>query len=131
MHNMIRRKRRKTTRKRRTDQKAEFRKSEEWRAFRKVVAEAFNNKDFITGKKLTKGFNVHHLRTEQELEGYCDLSKVDEFMPLNRYTHKLLHYLFTYYKKDPSILERLKEVLDKMARLSCVKMVNNVPQREN
>ena len=113
---MSTRKRKKTTR--RADPKAEFRKSKEWLDFRKVVAEAFNNKDFITGKKLTKGFNVHHLRTEQELGGYCDLSKVDEFMPLNRYTHKLLHYLFTYYKKDPLILERLREILDRMIQLS-------------
>jgi hypothetical protein len=109
---------RRKTRKRRIDPKVEFRKSDEWRNFRKVVAEAFSNKDFITGKKLTKGFNVHHLHMDQDMEGYCDLSKVDEFMPLNRYTHKLLHYLFTYYKKDPSILERLKEVLDKMQSLS-------------
>lgn len=117
MHNMGKTTRRKI-RKRRTDPKAEFRKSDEWREFRVKVAESFGNKDFITGKKLTKGFNVHHLRTEQELEGYCDLSNVEEFMPLNRYTHKLLHYLFTYYKKDPSVLERLKEVLDQMTRLS-------------
>ena len=100
--------------------KKEFRKSKEWLDFRKVISEAFNNKDFITGKKLSKGFNVHHLHMDQDIEGYCDLSKVDEFMPLNRYTHKLLHYLFTYYKKDPSVLERLKEVLNKMARLSNV-----------
>ena len=109
---------RRKTRKRRTDPKSEFRKSDEWREFRVKVAESFDNKDFITGKKLTKGFNVHHLHMDQDIEGYCDLSNVEEFMPLNRYTHKLLHYIFTYYKKDPSVLERLKEVLDKMQMLS-------------
>ena len=98
--------------------KEEFRKSDEWLDFRRKIAESFANKDPITGKRLAKGFNVHHMRTNQDLEGYCDLSKEDEFVPLNRYTHKLLHYLFTYYKKDKDILDRVKDALDRMCELA-------------
>jgi hypothetical protein len=102
----------------RKNPKEEFRKSDEWLDFRKKIAESFANKDPITGKRLAKGFNVHHMRTNQDLEGYCDLSKEDEFVPLNRYTHKLLHYLFTYYKKDKDILDRVKDALDRMCELA-------------
>ena len=30
----------------------------------------------------------------------------------------MLHYLFIYYQKDPTIMERLKEILDKMCDLA-------------
>lgn len=102
----------------RKNPKEEFRKSDEWLDFRRKIAESFANKDPITGKRLAKGFNVHHMRTNQDLEGYCDLSKEDEFVPLNRYTHKLLHYLFTYYKKDKDILDRVRNTLDRMCELA-------------
>ena len=78
------------------------------------MAEVFNHRDYITRRKLSKGYHVHHLNAGQDLEGYCDISNESDFMPLNPYSHKLLHYLFTYYKKDPSVLDRLREVLDKM-----------------
>ena len=98
--------------------KEKFRKSPEWREFRSKMAKLFGNKDYLTGRKLGKGFNVHHLATEQDIEGYCDISNESNFIPLNRYSHKLLHYIFTYYKKDKSILGRLQEVLDKMCDLT-------------
>ena len=44
--------------------KEKFRKSKEWKEFRSKMAEIFNHRDYITGKRLVKGFNVHHLRTE-------------------------------------------------------------------
>lgn len=97
--------------------KERFRKSQEWRDFRTHMAEKFGHKDYITGRKLAKGFNVHHLKTQQEIEGYSDISDDTNFIPLNPYSHKLLHYLFTYYKKDKSIIGRLVEVLDKMCDL--------------
>ena len=97
--------------------KEKFRKSKEWKEFRSHMASVFGHRDYITGKKLTKGFNLHHLKTEQTGETYCDISNEEEFIPLNSYCHKLLHYLFTYYRKDPTIMDRLVEVLDKMCKL--------------
>ena len=94
------------------------RRRREWKDFRAKMAALFDHRDYITGKKLVKGFNVHHLKTEQDSEAYCDISHTEDFMPLNSYCHKLLHYLFPYYMKDKTIIERLVEVLDKMCHLS-------------
>jgi len=98
--------------------KEKFRKSPEWKEFRSHMAILFNHRDYITGRRLVKGFNVHHLKTDQEVESYCDISNEQNFIPLNSYCHKLLHYLFGHYKKDPTVLVRLKEILDKMCELN-------------
>lgn len=82
------------------------------------MAVVFNHRDYITGRRLIKGYNVHHLKTDQDAENYCDISHEDEFIPLNSYCHKMLHYLFIYYKKDKSIMGRLTEILDRMCELS-------------
>ena len=100
------------------NQKEKFRKSKEWKEFRSRMAILFNHRDYITGKRLIKGFNLHHLKTEQTSESYCDISNEEEFIPLNSYCHKMLHYLFTYYHKDKTIIGRLVEVLDKMCELA-------------
>ena len=44
--------------------KEKFRKSKEWKEFRAHMAVVFNHRDYITGKRLIKGFNLHHLKTE-------------------------------------------------------------------
>lgn len=82
------------------------------------MAKLFNHRDYITGRRLVKGFNVHHLKTDQDSENYCDISHDEEFIPLNSYCHKMLHYLFIYYQKDPTVMDRLKEILDKMCHLA-------------
>ena len=82
------------------------------------MAILFDHRDYITGKKLVKGFNVHHLKTEQGSEEYCDISNESDFIPLNSQCHKLLHYIFTYYMKDKTVIDRLVEILDKMCELS-------------
>ena len=100
------------------NQKEKFRKSKEWKEFRGRMAKLFNHRDYITGRKLVKGFNVHHMRTEQDAENYQDISHEEEFIPLNSYCHKMLHYLFVFYQKDQTIIDRLKEILDKMCDLA-------------
>lgn len=81
------------------------------------MAKLFNHRDYITGRRLVKGFNVHHLKTEQDSETYCDISHDEEFIPLNSYCHKMLHYLFTHYRKDNTVIDRLVEILDRMCEL--------------
>ena len=111
--------------------KEKFRKSKEWKDFRSHMAILFNHRDYITGRKLIKGFNVHHLKTEQEAETYCDISNESDFIPLNSYCHKMLHYLFIFYKKDPTIMDRLKEILDKMCELApnyVVEPIDNIEE---
>ncbi len=98
--------------------KEKFRNSPEWKEFRSHMAVVFNHRDYITRRRLVKGYNVHHLKVNQEPETYCDLSNESNFIPLNSYCHKLLHYLFSYYKKDKTVLSRLQEILDKMCSLT-------------
>lgn len=99
------------------NQKEKFRKSKEWKDFRSHMAVLADHRDYITGRRLIKGFNLHHLKTDQTSESYCDISNESEFIPLNSYCHKMLHYLFTFYRKDNTVIDRLVEVLDKMCEL--------------
>ena len=97
------------------DIKAKFRQTKEWKEFRKRIFDKQDGKDAITGKKLYKGYNVHH----------CDMSEAnydklieENFVALNKQTHEVLHFLFRYYQKDNTILDRLKTVLDRMNELN-------------
>ena len=81
------------------------------------MAILFNHHDYITGKRLVKGFNVHHLKMEQDMEDYCNISNESEFIPLNSYCHKMLHYIFAFYQKDRTVIDRMVEILDKMVEL--------------
>ena len=97
------------------DVKAKFRQSKEWKEFRKRIFEKQNGKDIITGKKLYKGYNVHHL--SMDAETYDKLIE-ENFIAVNKQTHDALHFLFRYYQKDPTVLDRLKTVLDRMNELN-------------
>lgn len=59
--------------------------------------------------------NLHHLNLDDSK--YTDLSIEDNFVYVNHNTHSWLHEIYTYYKKDESVLERLKYYLDKMKQL--------------
>lgn len=112
------------------NKKEKFRKSREWKDFRSRVAISHNHIDYITQRRLIKGFNAHHLRTNQDIENYCDISREEEFIPLNSYCHKMLHYIFTYYRKDKDIIRRLVEILDKMVEMSGKDLDNNAIEQE-
>lgn len=97
------------------DIKAKFRATKAWKEFRKRIFDKQDGKDIITGKKLYKGYNVHH----------CDMSEAnydklieENFVAVNKQTHEALHFLFRYYQKDSTILDRLKTVLDRMNELN-------------
>lgn len=91
--------------------KAKVRNTPEWRQFRILLQEHFNGLDALTLKKLRLGWNAHHM--DMSLENY-DLLELNRFVPLNKASHNLIHILYRYYKNDESILQRLKEILDKM-----------------
>ncbi len=96
--------------------KTKFRRSAKWLKFRAFKKKEQDGKDVITGGPLRAGFQVHHMNQNEET--YEDLSNPENFLALNRYTHKLLHYFLTYYKKDRNVLERLRSILDKMIELA-------------
>lgn len=98
-----------------SEKKSKLRATKEWKLFRKHIFDKQNGKDFITGKPLRKGYNVHHL--DMSAENYGQL--IDEnFIALNKQTHDALHFLFRYYQNDKDILEKFKQVLDKMVELN-------------
>ena len=97
------------------DAKAKFRQTKEWKTFRIKIAEKQDNKDIITGKPLRKCYNCHHL--DMSAENYDQLTE-ENFIALNKQTHETLHFLFRYYQKDPTVLDRLKTVLDRMNELN-------------
>ena len=97
------------------DVKAKFRQSKEWKEFRKRMFEKQGGKDTITGKKLCKGYNVHHY--DMSAENYEQLIE-ENFIAVNKTTHETIHALFRYYKNDKDILNRIKQVLDKMVELN-------------
>ena len=97
-------------------QKKKFRNSSKWLKFRKHIANKFDNKDAISGYPLRKGWNLHHLLLENTK--YEDISIEDNFVPLNKLSHKFIHWLYRYYEKDRTIIDRLTNILDKMIDLN-------------
>ena len=96
-------------------ERANFRRTKAWQEFRQLKKE--NEKvDFLTQKKLLKGFNLHHF--DLDPNHYSDISDSEKFICLNKKSHDCIHFLYTYYSKDPAILDRLKVCLDKMKQLN-------------
>lgn len=91
--------------------KDKVRRSKEWKELRKKIQSQYNGKDPITNSNLYKGFNVHHL--DMSIENYDNLS-IERFVPLNKKTHDMIHFLYRYYLNDKNILERIKELLERM-----------------
>ena len=90
--------------------KAKFRRSVEWKNFRKHMAYLYDNKDAITGKPLRKGWNLHHL--DMSIDNYQDLDE-DKFIPLNKSTHEMLHQVFRYsYAIDKLVyyVQKMEEI---------------------
>lgn len=97
------------------DIKAKFRHTKAWKEFRQKMRDKQNGLDYITGKKLNKFWNLHHL--DMSAENYENLEE-DNFICLNKQMHETIHTLFRYYKNDKDVLNRMKQVLDKMIELN-------------
>ena len=72
-------------------EKTKFRSTSTWKKWRIHIKKLFNNKDAITHQPLHKGFNIHHLDEPH----YNDL-KDEKFIPLNKQTHDVIHWLARY-----------------------------------
>lgn len=96
------------------EMKREFRKSKEWREFSKSL-KAEKKVDALTLQPLRKGSLTHHM--DLHPDNYTVLDP-DHFECFNMKSHDFIHFIFNYYKKDRSVLERLKNILDKMVTLS-------------
>lgn len=96
--------------------KRNFRNSKKWKEFRHLKNIEQGGKCYISHKKLYKTANLHHL--DMSNEHYQDISKPENFVYLNKKMHDTVHILYPLYVDDESVLERLKEVLDKMKEIN-------------
>jgi len=89
--------------------KSKFRTTSKWKNWRKYIAKLQNNKDYITGRPLTKGYQCHHL--DESAENYKKLD-AKNFICVNRTTHKMIHWAERYDYN--LIVTNLLEVLQRM-----------------
>lgn len=96
--------------------KQKFRNSRKWKEFRQRIKDK-QKVDPITGQKLTKCFNLHHMILTDNVEEYTDISNEDNFVGLNNYSHKTVHYICT--RKDwRKRLLNLIALVKKMAKIN-------------
>ena len=96
------------------NKKSKFRASSKWKDFRKKMKEK-QKVDFITGKPLYAGFNLHHLDLDEK--HYEDISNEDNFICLNRKSHDLIHFLFRY-KEWRQLLKNIEILLERMEKIN-------------
>lgn len=95
--------------------KRNFRNSKLWKLFRKAKMNEQKGLCFLSGKKLTGRWNLHHRlhSTKYAEEHYNDISNPDNFICLNKTQHDIIHelvYGFTKYGRE----EYLKRVFDEV-----------------
>jgi hypothetical protein len=95
--------------------KKKFRQTAEWKNFRKLMFSKSGKVDRITQKPLHKGWQLHHLLLDETK--YSELNE-ENFICLNRQTHETIHWIFRYYVKDPAIIDRLREIMQKMKEIN-------------
>jgi len=95
--------------------KKKFRQTKEWKNFRKLMFSQSGKVDRITLKPLRKGWQLHHLNLDETQ--YANLRE-ENFICVNRQTHETIHWLFRYYLKDPAIIDRLREIMQKMKEIN-------------
>lgn len=94
------------------DEKKKFRRSKIWSNFRQKMRRRYQKQDALTHKLLLRDWNLHHL--DMNDKNYTDLSKEDKFLPLNKDTHKFVHWFFRLYRHDPGIIQRLEVIMKLM-----------------
>ena len=82
-----------------------FRRTTVWNDFRKILKEE-RKVDALTGRKLTKTWNCHHMRFDSRL--YTDLDK-QFFRCYNNQIHDLVHLCVTETIKNPDFMKKLTD----------------------
>ena len=96
------------------ERKKAFRKTKTWKDFTKEL-KAERKVDALILAKLRKGSFSHHI--DLNPDNYEKLIK-ENFECLNMKSHDIVHFMYNYYKKDPAIIDRLKDILHKMILLN-------------
>lgn len=90
--------------------KRAFRKSRRWKDFRRKMYLLSGKTDIITGQRLRKGWQVHHRNLDEDKYEVLN----DDFLCCNNLTHKVIHWLWNIYKKDPGVIDRLRREMEIM-----------------
>lgn len=90
-----------------TDPKVIFRRSKQWKTFRQKIRKNQKN-DPVTGSKLTKQYNLHHL--DLNPKNYTNIEDETHFIGLNPTTHECLHFLFGDGQRKFDWRKRLKRL---------------------
>lgn len=88
--------------------KGEYRKTSFWKDFRNRLKKE-RKTDYITGRKLTKTWNCHHMRFDPRL--YTDLDE-QYFRCYNNQIHDLVHICVSETIKNPDFMKKLTEEVD-------------------
>ena len=95
--------------------KRDFRTSKIWKQFRKTKMNEQNNICFLSGRKLTGRWNLHHRlhSTAYAEEHYSDISNPENYIAINQMQHDLLHSIIRGYIKYGRE-EYLKRLIDEV-----------------
>lgn len=96
--------------------KRAFRNSSKWKKFKHFKNVEQKGLCYISHKKILKGATLHHLDLDES--HYSDISKPENFVYVNKSIHEVIHVIWRYYKNDPAVLDRIKEVLDRMLEIN-------------
>ena len=94
--------------------KRNFRNTKAFKEHKKKKAIECGKVDKITQKPLRKNFSFHHEDLREE--NYTVLN--DNFLCCNNLTHKFIHWLWTYFKTDEAIIDRLRAEMIKMKEIN-------------
>ena len=94
--------------------KINFRARKVWKDFKAKKKKECGGLDLITLHKLGRRWELHHEDLREE--NYTVLN--DNFLCCNNLTHKFIHWCYGYYIKDPAIIDRLKEELERMKEIN-------------
>ena len=97
--------------------KANFRQTKPWRQLRERLRKE-RRFDQLTGARLSRQYELHHMRLTDDMQEYKDLSDPEMFMCLNNLSHKSLHWAYEQYQKDPAFLDRFNDAVRRMDELS-------------
>lgn len=92
-----------------TEEQNKFRRTKAWKNWREYMREAQNGKCYITGSKLRKTSQLHHLDPE-----HYDLLEQERFVFLLSSMHDTIHAIYRYYIKDKTVIDRIVEILERM-----------------
>lgn len=96
--------------------KQKWRTSKRWKEFRSYAKSFYKGIDIVTGSKLYKGWQLHHL--DMSMANYTNTDNIRDYATVNRETHTALHWAYRMYHKDHSFLDRFNEMIKEMEAIN-------------